>query len=160
MGGIDLSVQVLTTGSWPTPPGARCALPPVLERCCEAFRAFYLQKHAGRKLQWVFGLGSADLKSTFGSSRHELTVSTYQMCVLLLFNGADTLSYREIAQATEIGAADLKRALQSLACAKGRQVLRKEPQGKEVEEEDQFSFNDKFTSKLHKARMMRCDAMR
>lgn len=49
-------------------------------------------------------------------------VSTYQMVILLLFNDADALSYREIAEATEIPAADLKRSLQSLACAKGEQL--------------------------------------
>jgi cullin 3 len=42
------------------------------------------------------------------------------MVVLLLFNDAEQLSYREIAEATEIPAQELKRSLQSLACAKGR----------------------------------------
>lgn len=73
------------------------------------------------------------------------------MCILLLFNGADRLPYKDIAQQTDIPAAELKRSLQSLACVKGKQILRKEPQGKEVEEEDEFFFNEKFTSKLHKA---------
>jgi hypothetical protein len=41
------------------------------------------------------------------------------MVVLLLFNDAEQLSYREIAEATEIPAQELKRSLQSLACAKG-----------------------------------------
>jgi hypothetical protein len=40
------------------------------------------------------------------------------MCILMLFNDVDKLSYREIADATEIPPADLKRSLQSLACAK------------------------------------------
>lgn len=31
-------------------------------------------------------MGTADLKATFGSAKHELNVSTYQMCILLLFN--------------------------------------------------------------------------
>ncbi len=61
-----------------------------------------------------------DLKATFGSKRHELNVSTYQMVVLLLFNAADRLSYREIQAATAIAPADLQRSLQSLACVKGR----------------------------------------
>lgn len=57
-------------------------------------------------------MGTADVKAQFGSRRHELTVSTYQMCILLLFNDADSLSYREIAEAAEIPPADLKRSLQ------------------------------------------------
>lgn len=38
LGGVDLHVQVLTTGSWPTQIGARCNLPAELEVCCERFR--------------------------------------------------------------------------------------------------------------------------
>jgi cullin 3 len=45
------------------------------------------------------------------------------MVVLLLFNDAEQLSYREIAEATEIPALELKRSLQSLACAKGETRL-------------------------------------
>jgi len=63
-----------------------------------------------------------DLKATFGSKRHELNVSTYQMVVLLLFNAADRLSYREIQAATAIAPADLQRSLQSLACVKARRA--------------------------------------
>lgn len=40
------------------------------------------------------------------------------MCVLMLFNDIDRLSYREILDMTNIPDADLKRSLQSLACAK------------------------------------------
>ena len=145
--------QVLTTGSWPAPAGARCNLPPELERSCEAFKAFYLSRHAGRRLAWQTNMGGADLKAAFGAARHELAVSTYQMCILLLFNGADQLSYKDIAAATDIPEVDLKRNLQSLACVKGKNVLRKEPQGKEIDEEDVFVFNDKFSSKLHKVKI-------
>ena len=46
--------------------------------------------------------GNADLKSTFGKNRHDLNVSTQQMCILLLFNSADTLSYADIQEATQV----------------------------------------------------------
>ena len=42
------------------------------------------------------------------------------MCILLLYNDADKLTYKEIAEATEIPAADLKRCLQSLALVRGK----------------------------------------
>lgn len=54
----------------------------------------------------------------FATKRHELNVSTYQMCVLLLFNESERLSYGEILEATGIAPAELKRNLQSLACVK------------------------------------------
>ncbi|KAG2450508.1 hypothetical protein HYH02_005009 [Chlamydomonas schloesseri] len=154
LGGIDLQVQVLTTGSWPTQAPSKCNLPRELEAACESFRNFYLSTHSGRRLTFQPNMGTADLRAVFGGGRrHELNVSTYQMCVLLLFNEADSLSYRDIAQATEIPTPDLKRALQSLACVKGRNVLRKEPAGKDVADSDVFFFNDKFTSKLIKVKI-------
>ena len=85
-------------------------------------------------------MGTADLKAKFKSRRHEINVSTYQMCVLLLFNTEDTLSYSQISDITAIPVGDLKRALQSLACAKFK-ILRKDPVGREVEDGDSFSFN-------------------
>jgi len=154
MGGVELGVQVLTTGSWPTPSGAHCNLPAELERCCEAFRAFYLSKQTGRRLLWQTNMGSADLRAHFPAAKHELNVSTYSMCILLLFNGADALSYADIAFQTAIPRPDLKRALQSLACVKGKNVLRKEPPGKDVDELlDVFHFNESFSSKLHKVKI-------
>lgn len=61
---------------------------------------------------------SADIKMQWGDKKHELNVSTYHMCILLLFNEADKQSYRDIMTATGIPAGDLKRALQSLALVK------------------------------------------
>ena len=53
---------------------------------------------------------------------------------------------RQISEATEIPVADLKRALQSLACAKFK-ILRKEPVGRDVDDTDSFSFNEEFSAK-------------
>jgi cullin 3 len=157
---IDLSVQVLTTGSWPTQSAAQCSLPLEMERCCTGFQAYYLKAHSGRKLTWQTNMGSADLKAVFGSKRHELNVSTYQACILMLFNESETLSFSDVSAATGIPPAELKRNLQSLACVKGKNVLRKEPMGKEVEESDVFSVNDGFTSKFYKVKVGTISAQR
>lgn len=61
---------------------------------------------------------SADIKMQWGDKKHELNVSTYHMCILLLFNEADRQSYGDILTATGIPPGDLKRALQSLALVK------------------------------------------
>ncbi|CAO2829606.1 unnamed protein product [Amaranthus hypochondriacus] len=152
--GPSLVVQVLTTGSWPTQPSVPCNLPAELSLLCEKFRSYYLGTHTGRRLSWQTNMGTADVKATFSKGqKHELNVSTYQMCVLMLFNNADKLSYREIEQATEIPAPDLKRCLQSLACVKGKNVLRKEPMSKDIGEDDVFLFNDKFSSKFYKVKI-------
>ncbi|KAJ0988325.1 hypothetical protein J5N97_006681 [Dioscorea zingiberensis] len=149
-----LAVQVLTTGSWPTQPSPSCNLPAEILGVCERFRAYYLGTHTGRRLTWQTNMGTADIKATFGKGqKHELNVSTYQMCVLMLFNSSDHMSYKEIVQATGIPAAELKRCLQSLACVKGKNVLRKEPMSKDIAEDDVFYFNDKFTSKFFKVKI-------
>ncbi|KAK1308577.1 Cullin-3A [Acorus calamus] len=150
----SLVVQVLTTGSWPTQASTTCNLPPEIHGVCERFKAYYLGTHSGRRLSWQTSMGSADLKAVFGKGqKHELNVSTYQMCILMLFNSSDQMSYKEIEQATAIPAPDLKRCLQSLACVKGKNVLRKEPMSKDIMEDDDFFFNDRFTSKFFKVKI-------
>lgn len=149
-----LVVQVLTTGSWPTQPSPQCNLPSEIMGVCDKFRTYYLGTHNGRRLSWQTSMGTADLKATFGKGqKHELNVSTHQMCVLMLFNNADRLTCKEIEQATSIPISELKRCLQSLACVKGKNILRKEPMSKDIAEDDAFFFNDKFTSKFFKVKI-------
>lgn len=68
------------------------------------------------------------------------------MCVLLLFNDTDALSYADIATHTAIPTNDLKRTLQSLSCGRFK-LIHKEPRSREVGEDDTFAFNHDFTSK-------------
>lgn len=96
---VDLSVQVLTTGSWPTQITPKCQLPRELEMACEEFKNYYLSTHSGRRLTWQTSMGTADIRATFANDKkHEINVSTHQMCILLLFNEADRLTYQEIAE--------------------------------------------------------------
>ncbi len=65
--------------------------------------------------------------------KHIIQVSTHQMCVLMLFNNRDKISYEDIASETDIAEKDLVRALQSLAMGKATQrVLIKTPRTKEM----------------------------
>ena len=50
-----------------------------------------------------------------GARKHILCVTTYQMCILLLFNLRDKLTYEEIKEETSIPDRELTRALQPLA---------------------------------------------
>lgn len=47
---------------------------------------------------------------------------------------------------------ELKRTLQSLACGKAR-VLNKNPRGRDVEDNDRFSFNSEFSNKLFRIKI-------
>lgn len=139
---------MLTTGSWPAQSAAQCHLPKEFENCCEEFQQFYLRARTGRQLTWQTNMGTSDIQACFGNKKHLLVMSTYQSCIVLLFNNADQLTYREIADATGIPPIDLKRNLQSLACVKGKQILVKEPMGRDINDGDVFTVNDKFTSRL------------
>jgi len=164
--GVDMTVRVLTTGYWPTQTTTPINIPAEPRAAFEAFRVFYLSKHSGRQLTLQPHLGSADLHASFsgprgddadsgpassakGVRKHILQVSTYQMCVLVLFNMRDRWTFEEIKNETDMPARELTRALQSLAVGKlGQRVLRKNTMTKEIEPSDSFCVNEAFTSKL------------
>jgi cullin 3 len=78
------------------------------------------------------------------------------MVILMLFNNVndgDSLSFKDIENATSIAPHELKRHLQSLACAKFK-ILLKEPKSREVAETDQFMFNVGFQSNLARIKIM------
>ena len=149
-GSIDLVVKVLTTGYWPTQPPVLCNMPPEIEKVCEKFQRFYLAQHNGRRLTWQLNMGNADVKATY-DKKYQINMPTYQMVVLLLFADPSSswLSFKDIEEATKIPVVDLKRTMQSLACAQFR-LLSKEPKGKEISPTDKFTFNSAFSHKMIK----------
>lgn len=168
LSGVDISVSVLTTGSWPTQQQYTCTLPPHLQSCVECFAKFYNRSHSGRKLTWQTSMGTADIRATFSSSRKELSLPTQQMIVLLLFNDALTLSGKEIQSLTNIPFSELRRHLLTLThartpiltIAKAEDATAESaapapaatapaaPGGRDDLENARFTFNAKFTHKL------------
>lgn len=151
-GSLDIYVNVLTMGYWPTYPPMTVVIPEEMDSYLTAFKTFYLSKHSGRKLSWQPNLGYCQLKAVFDHGEKELQVSFFQTLVLLLFNNADRLTYVEIKQMTNIEDGELQRTLQSLALGKAR-VLLKHPKGKEVASDDRFTFNREFKYKLYKIKI-------
>jgi cullin 3 len=100
------------------------------------------------------------LKAQMGKSRHELNVSTYQMCILVLFNNKQSMSYAEIFQNTQIPHEDLKRHLMSLYVNPKCKILVKESAGGDKEKEkkdpvdsDVFQVNPSFECKLFRLKI-------
>lgn len=153
LSGIDLNVQVLTTGFWPTQSSTPCTFSPEVAHCCEVFKNYYTNKHSGRRLTWQTNMGTADLKAQFGAKKRELNVTTHQMVILLLFNNSNEYSFKEIMEATNISIPELKRNLVALALGKYR-ILLKEPNNKKISEDDKFALNTKFDSKLFRIRIV------
>ncbi|XP_058053997.1 cullin-4A [Anopheles bellator] len=149
---IDLTVNILTMGFWPTYPLMEVTLPPELLQYQAIFNKFYLAKHSGRKLQWQPTLGHCVLKAQFDAGPKDLQVSLFQALVLLLFNYNAIIMFEDICAAVNIETGELKRTLQSLACGKAR-VLTKIPKGREVENTDKFQFNNEFTNKLFRIKI-------
>eukprot|EP00928_Gymnodinium_smaydae_P013194 TRINITY_DN1481_c0_g3_i1.p1 TRINITY_DN1481_c0_g3~~TRINITY_DN1481_c0_g3_i1.p1 ORF type:complete len:776 (-),score=148.13 TRINITY_DN1481_c0_g3_i1:319-2646(-) len=154
---IDLKVSVLTSGFWPGPPGAPCELPTEIQDCCSRFETFYLAKHTGRRLTWQPNFGCADMKAMMPKSRHELNVSTYQMCILMLFNSHQTLTYQDFQMQTNIPLDELKRHLMSLYVNPKAKILVKcgppEKATKEPQDGDTFQVNSAFECKLFRIRV-------
>ena len=170
---MDLTVNILTMGFWPTYPPTEVTLPDEMVKSQEVFKRFYLGKHSGKKLQWQPTLGFCVLRSAFPmvslilvlfnwtggwflliyhQGLKELQVSLFQTLVLLQFNGNDELPLEEIKAATNIEDMELRRTLQSLACGKAR-VLQKTPKGKDINDGDRFSYNKEFTNKLFRIKI-------
>ena len=107
---VDLNVKVLTTGHWPNEsrdPTAQnqsqqkidiITIPPQIKQCMSIFKQYYMSKFTGRQLHWKLNQGYAELKSKMGQNgkRYELSVSTYQMCILMLFNDKQKVTYQEL----------------------------------------------------------------
>ncbi|XP_071427473.1 cullin-4A [Pithys albifrons albifrons] len=151
-GNIDLTVNILTMGYWPTYTPMEVHLNSEMIKLQEVFKTFYLGKHSGRKLQWQTTLGHAVLKAEFREGKKEFQVSLFQTLVLLMFNEGDEFSFEEIKMATGVEDSELRRTLQSLACGKAR-VLIKNPKGKDVEDGDKFIFNGDFKHKLFRIKI-------
>lgn len=155
---VDIEVDVLTTGYWPTDNVPTCILSSSIKTAMTIFSNFYIVKHSGRKLSWLTSVGTAEIRGTFGRDqnkhrRYNLSVSTYQMCILLLFNNNLTLTLREIRSQTRIPIAELRRHLISL-CTPRHRILFKGSKGKGINsDDDTFTFNCSFSSKLRRIRI-------
>lgn len=167
---IDLDCRVLTTTVWPfetlfkkdteETTHREYKYPASVEKVRQRFQEFYLDKHTGRKLTWMPGLGDADLRATFTTGgktrRYELNVSTYAMIILMLFNDlgkGESLSFEQIQAETNIEVPDLIRNLQSLSLVAKWRVLKKEPMSKDIKPTDNFYFNEDFSSQFLKIKV-------
>ncbi|KAI0229165.1 Cullin-4B [Lamellibrachia satsuma] len=151
-GNIDLTVNILTMGYWPTYTPMEVHLPEQMAQYQEIFKKYYLGKHSGRKLQWQPTLGHCVLKADFTTGRKELQVSLFQTLCLLMFNDIDEFLFEDIKNATQIEDGELRRTLQSLACGKAR-VLNKIPKGRDINNGDKFVLNSDFKHKLYRIKI-------
>ena len=101
---LDSSYAILGTGFWPlTAPTTPFNPPTEIKADCDRFQRFYKNKHEGRKLTWLWQLSKGDVKANCmkgAKMPYTLTVSAYQMAILLLFNDQDSYKYEDILSIT------------------------------------------------------------
>ena len=139
LGRMEFSVQVLTSGHWPTYKAIELHLPPVMMRCTQLFRQFHdTNSTSHKRLQWTHSLGTASVKGTFGKRSYDIQVSTLQAIALLAFNvgaegsssgtssagGSGPRSFASLLDALGMPEEPLKRVMHSLSCGKYK-VLKK-----------------------------------
>lgn len=151
---FDLSVQVLTTGHWPTYKLLEVTLPTSLVKCTRIFQTFYDSKTSHRRLQWVHSLGSATLRGHFNKQWCDLQVTTLQAVALLLFNTTTetTLTFDWLRESLNLSEDVTKRILHSLSCGQYK-VLKKTPPGKSIATSDTFTFSESFQCPKRKIRI-------
>ncbi|KAH3761929.1 cullin C [Pelomyxa schiedti] len=151
---LELNVNVLTAGYWPAQLSAPARLPSELQECCNMFTEFYMLNRNGRRLTWQANVGTAEVKAMF-LKKHELSVTTYQMLVLLQFNEQNKMTFSYLQESSGIPVPDLRRALMSLSCGKAK-ILLKTPMEKvpKINETDAFTFNSAFKSNLYRVKIL------
>ncbi|KAJ0401354.1 hypothetical protein ATCC90586_001771 [Pythium insidiosum] len=153
-GKIDFSVQVLTTGYWPSYKVLEITMPPQMVKCMSLFKVYYDSKTSHRRLQWIHSLGNATVRGNFPKKKwYDLQVTTLQAVALLLFNDVEgALSFDTVRESLNLSVDVVKRIMHSLSCGKFK-VLNKLPAGKTISTSDSFEINQTFASPMRKIRI-------
>ncbi|KAJ9629728.1 hypothetical protein H2203_002109 [Taxawa tesnikishii (nom. ined.)] len=153
---LDLSVNVLSAAAWPTYPDVPVIIPADIKNAIDGFEAHYKSKHSGRKLDWKHSLAHCQMRASFPKGSKEIVVSSFQAIILLLFNNLSSpdahLSYEHIKTESGLPEREVKRTLQSLACAKLR-PLTKHPRGRDINDDDTFTVNQTFSHEKYRIKI-------
>ncbi|XP_017775515.1 PREDICTED: cullin-2 [Nicrophorus vespilloides] len=118
--GVNFCIYILQAGAWPfgqaivTP----FSLPQQLVKSVQMFETFYYNRFNGRKLTWLHHLCQAELRLGYLKKPYVVTVQTFQMAILLLFETADSLVCKEIRETLLLNADQFQRHAISLVDSK------------------------------------------
>ncbi len=147
---LELSVNVCSSGYWPSHQPVAFHLPPELAKISASYQKFYLQEHAGHKLLWHVDKGGAEFEVHFSPKvKRSLVGTTYQMLLMMAFNGHKRLSCRQLHEITGVPISEFSHHLLSLAHPKVA-VLLKKPNTKDLAEDHLFMINSKYFNKFLK----------
>nr|CAD7600794.1 unnamed protein product [Timema genevievae] len=137
--GIHFSINVLQAGAWPLGPTALTtfAVPQELEKSVQMFENFYHNRFNGRKLTWLHHLCQAELKLNYLKRPYQITMQTFQMAILLLFETSNTLSYSDVQELLQLNSEQFSKHVASLIESK---LITASTEGKQSVHDDFLFF--------------------
>eukprot|EP01055_Gregarina_sp_Pseudo9_P002245 Gregarina_sp_Pseudo_9__2244@NODE_257_length_3397_cov_5_813580_g240_i0_p1_GENE_NODE_257_length_3397_cov_5_813580_g240_i0NODE_257_length_3397_cov_5_813580_g240_i0_p1_ORF_typecomplete_len794_score154_21Cullin/PF00888_22/9_3e123Cullin_Nedd8/PF10557_9/1_2e25DUF501/PF04417_12/0_018KH_domlike/PF14714_6/2_5KH_domlike/PF14714_6/1_5e02KH_domlike/PF14714_6/5e03WIYLD/PF10440_9/0_77RGS/PF00615_19/3_3e02RGS/PF00615_19/5_9e02RGS/PF00615_19/16_NODE_257_length_3397_cov_5_813580_g240_i010153162 len=138
---LDFSVQVLTTGHWPSYPQTEMKLPPVITQGMERFRAFYDTLTTHRRLLWIHSLAQAIVNAKLKRD-HQLVCTAFQAQLLLAFNEKEKLTLKDLGEYSGIAEADLKKQVK---CLHAKYAIIIKIDNPDDPENPQYQANTSFT---------------
>lgn len=78
------------------------------------FEKFYHASFSGRKLTWLHHLCHGELKVTYLKKPYIITMQTYQMAMLLLFETVDVMTCKDMQETLQLNADTFQKHVQSL----------------------------------------------
>lgn len=119
--GINVSIKILQAGAWPLGPTQQIqgfSVPQEFEKPVRLFEKFYHIHFSGRKLTWLHHLCHGELKILFSNKYYVVTMQTYQMAILLLFESINSMTLKEIQESLQLSHDMLQKHLLSLVESK------------------------------------------
>eukprot|EP01008_Symbiontida_sp_HLA12_P001395 NODE_249_length_1052_cov_187.340151_g246_i0.p1 GENE.NODE_249_length_1052_cov_187.340151_g246_i0~~NODE_249_length_1052_cov_187.340151_g246_i0.p1 ORF type:complete len:308 (-),score=63.79 NODE_249_length_1052_cov_187.340151_g246_i0:127-942(-) len=140
----SIDVTVLTRAHWPVFKLETLTVPRVLQESLDLFKTYYDAKNSARKLQWLHVHSTGTMTRTFqsGDKQYEISLSTAQMCVCLLFNTQERVRVSDMA-ALGVPVDEIRKYVFSLACGKFP-ILKAGEGKKKIEATDEIEVNEAF----------------
>lgn len=123
---INFNAHVLNALHWPSVEVANLRLPSVLMACQELFSDFYMRDKETRKLSWIHALSVVHLLGTFSGLGYTFVVSTFQACILMLFNECDRIRVKDARDMLNLSLEQLCHHIKPLIVSRKCRVLRLE----------------------------------
>lgn len=149
--GIQIEVLVLKSVYWPSDSLEAALMPAELGPLVTAVNDQYTRKYPQRLLDWKTNYGTAEIVGKFENRSYEFTVSTYQMLVLMYFNGVNKTTYEELVNALGVRF-DKEFYKHVFGLIHGKVVL-KSTDTKVLEPDCELTISDRFESKLRRIKI-------
>lgn len=148
--GVDINVDILTSGIWPEQNVHPCKLPSELARCAQKFNLFYKEKHSGRHLTWLYNNCKVEINTVCFSKTYILSVSCYQAVILMLFNTKEEMTVSELKDLSGIPEQELVKQLKHLCNPKMKLIAKDNPKVPKFNPDEGLKVNSTFKSNLIK----------